>query len=408
LPQTHPEAPTNARSLAGLGRDFWVLMASTFAANLMTQGFLSFLPIYLVALGRDATIMGVVLSVGSFVVAFLSPVGGYAGDVYGRRRMLVLSPVVASLGWFILAMSGNWVVAALGFALVQAPGTIASPAMSAYIGDVVPDERLGRAYGVLNSVLSMARVAGPILVGVLIGMYGFQAALLAVAAATLLSASVRLLLKETVPSGAVPRWRSIPRSMRASFRSPLIRYSFVLQTAYFAVVATSYSLVSVVLKDVYGLDYYMVGLIVAFQEIVFAAVSPIGGRMTETGNRRAMLAVNIAGRATFFALFAFYGSLPSLLAMVALDSIATPFLVPLSDSLIATATKREERGTVFGFLRTWIALGQAPATPAGGFLFDNFGYYSPFITSAALMIPVAAYALTALPARVERAQSSEG
>jgi len=406
-PQAPPRPETNARTLAGLGGDFWILMASTFATNLMGQGFIWFLPNYLIGLGKEATIMGIVLTVGSFVVAILSPFGGYAGDVYGRRRMLVLSPVVASLGWFVLAISGDWVTAAIGFSLVQAPGTVAAPAMSACIGDVVADEKLGRAYGMLGSVLNVAAVAGPVLVGVLIDAYGFQVALLAVAVVTLLSAALRLLLREAVPSEAPLRWRSIPKRMGASLRSPVIRYSVALQTAYFAVLSISYPLVPIVMEKVYHYDFFLVGLIRSFGNLVFAAVSAIGGRMTETGNRRAMLAVNVAGRAAFFVLFAFYSSLPALLAIIALDSIATPFLTPMTDSFIAKDTRKEERGTVFGFLRTWIALGQTPATPAGGYIFDYLGYRAPFLVSASLMIPVAAYALRALPPK-ERTDRGPG
>jgi len=406
-PQEPTIPETSVRTLAGLSKDFWILMASTFAANLMAQGFIWFLPNYLIVLGKEAAIMGIVLTVGSFVVAILSPFGGYAGDMYGRRRMLVLSPIVASLGWFVLAMSGNWVIAALGFSLVQAPATVAAPSVSACIGDVVADEKLGRAYGILGSVLNLAAVAGPVLVGALIDAYGFQVALLAVAVVTLLSAALRLLLRETVPSEAALRWRSIPTKMRASLRSPVIRYTVALQAAYFAVLYISYPLVPIVMQKVYEYEFFPVGLVGSFGNLVFAAVSAVGGRMTETGNRRAMLAVNLAGRTAFFVLFPFYSSLPGLLAIVALHSIATPFLIPMTDSFIARETRKEERGTVFGFLRTWIALGQIPAMPAGGYIFDNFGYRAPFLVSASLMIPVVAYALTALPSK-ERTDRGPG
>jgi len=86
----------------------------------------------------------------------------------------------------------------------------------------------------------------------------------------------------------------------------VIRYSVALQTAYFAVLSISYPLVPIVMEKVYHYDFFLVGLIRSFGNLVFAAVSAVGGRMTETGNRRAMLAVNVAGRAAFFVLFAFY------------------------------------------------------------------------------------------------------
>ena len=100
---------------------------------------------------------------------------GRLGDIVGRRRLLL-----AGIGLFTVgsaasaAASGLWMLVAAR--AVQGLGAAAMMALAtAFVGDAVPKERIGRAMGLMGTTSAIGTALGPTLGGLLIAAFGWPA-----------------------------------------------------------------------------------------------------------------------------------------------------------------------------------------------------------------------------------------
>lgn len=146
----------------------------------------------------NAALWGGVLSTVFAVMQFLfGPVLGNLSDRFGRRPVLLLSLVVMSLDYLLMAVAGSiWL---LLFGRVIGGITAASGSTaSAYIADISKPEDKAANFGLIGAGFGIGFVLGP-LVGGLLAEYGTRAPFYAAAVLSALNAIFGyLVLKETV------------------------------------------------------------------------------------------------------------------------------------------------------------------------------------------------------------------
>jgi MFS family permease len=90
-------------------------------------------------------------------------------DRLGRRTVFSAAVAGFGVGALVVAVAPTFDVVLVGRALQGAAASGIFPAASAMIGDTFPEERRGRALGVLGAVYGIAFLIGPALAGVLLG-----------------------------------------------------------------------------------------------------------------------------------------------------------------------------------------------------------------------------------------------
>ncbi|MBP2309990.1 MFS transporter [Azospirillum melinis] len=100
---------------------------------------------------------------------------GRLGDIVGRRRLLLLGIALFTAGSAAsAAASGLWMLVAAR--AVQGLGAAAMMALAtAFVGDTVPKERIGRAMGLMGTTSAIGTALGPSLGGLLIAAFGWPA-----------------------------------------------------------------------------------------------------------------------------------------------------------------------------------------------------------------------------------------
>ncbi|HEV2780521.1 MAG TPA: MFS transporter [Actinophytocola sp.] len=123
--------------------------------------------------GGGATGLGIVLAARVAPEVLLLLLGGAVGDRYPRRAVLIVSNGVACLAQLLtglLFVSGSaaiWSIAALA-AVTGATSAFFTPASTAAIAHVAPDDERQAAYALFVMTANAAEVAGPSLAGVLL------------------------------------------------------------------------------------------------------------------------------------------------------------------------------------------------------------------------------------------------
>jgi EmrB/QacA subfamily drug resistance transporter len=112
---------------------------------------------------------GVTWTLTAYLVsaAVFTPLIGRLGDIFGKRRLLVVSLLAFAVGSVIAAVSSDlWIV--VGGRVVQGIGGGIFPLCFAIIRDEFPRERIGRAVGLMSAIAGIGGGLGLILGGVLV------------------------------------------------------------------------------------------------------------------------------------------------------------------------------------------------------------------------------------------------
>jgi EmrB/QacA subfamily drug resistance transporter len=93
-----------------------------------------------------------------------TPIAGRLGDMFGKRRVLLVAMAVLAVGTLVAALAGNLAVLVAGRVLQGAGGAIL-PLAYGIVRDELPTERVGLAVGLLSALLGTGGGIGAVLAG---------------------------------------------------------------------------------------------------------------------------------------------------------------------------------------------------------------------------------------------------
>lgn len=130
----------------------------------------------------------------------LSPLGGAIADRFNRRNLMVLFDFISSLivfCFFLVLSVGNDSVFIIGvvMTLLAMISAMYAPAVMASIPQLVLEDRLEQANGIVNGIQALSNVAAPVLGGVLYGLLGLEMLVVISCIFFFLSAIVEMFMK---------------------------------------------------------------------------------------------------------------------------------------------------------------------------------------------------------------------
>jgi MFS family permease len=239
--------------------------------------------------------LGLVRGIQFIPLLFFSPIAGSAADRYSRKTLLWVSQAVNALVFAALALlifTGQiapwhvYVTAVLaGIAQV-----VQHPARTSLISDTVPTEYLTNAIGLTSLIYNGARLIGPALAGVLIGVADTGGAY-AVQAAFLFMATVwALMLQPVAPhASGVHRERfvhSIVKGWRYAWHNESVRAGILCTTAVSLLIFPFATLLPVFARDLLGVGASGQGLLLAAMGVgalISAMMITVAGHELERG-----------------------------------------------------------------------------------------------------------------------------
>ena len=155
-----------------------------------------FLPIYMLALGGGVLAVGFLQAMDNLLSALYSFPGGYLSDRIGTKRSLLIFNLVAMAGFALVILVPTWQAVLIGAVLFISWSAISQPASMSLIYKVLPTHK--RTMGVTMHALvkRIPMALGPLLGGLLIGMWGERDGVRIAFGAALTLAIVALLLQQ--------------------------------------------------------------------------------------------------------------------------------------------------------------------------------------------------------------------
>ncbi|MCE7986905.1 MAG: MFS transporter [Caldilinea sp. CFX5] len=247
-----------------------------------------------IALPRIADSFGVGISTASvlvptylFIMAVLQPIAGGLGDRLSRRRLILASLVVFGLASAGAALSFTMPML-IGFRLAQAlAGALAFPNGVALLREAIPSERRGLMSGTVGSAASFAAALGPVIGGVLVQTWGWQAVFLTnvpfIAAALALGAFA---IPQPQPTMTAKR-KGDGGSLRGNILD-LRTFVAANATVAFSNLAMYVTLLAVPILLTRQLNWSasQVGFTLAGLSVMSLVCAPVGGRWADTMGRR--------------------------------------------------------------------------------------------------------------------------
>src|SRR5579864_7744268 len=226
MPERSPQ-PSAARNLYSFG-------LTSFFNDTATEMAYWVLPAFLVSLGAGPAQLGLIEGIAESVASFAKLFSGYLTDRIDRRKPLVVGGYfVANAVKPLLAItSAWWHILLIRFADRLAKGVRGAP-RDVMVAESVGKERLGSAYGLIQSMDSAGAIAGPLIALALLAHYGIRHVFLAAAVPGAMSVLVAIFgIQETKRRTSQNR-----EPATAKKKEPLASTATALPTAFFFVLA---------------------------------------------------------------------------------------------------------------------------------------------------------------------------
>jgi len=307
------------------------------------------LPYFVRHFGASYVAVGLLFATFAFCQFLAGPLWGNVSDRIGRKRVLIVSQIGATLGWAGLAFAPTlaWVFAARVVEGISG-GNIS--VTQAYVADRVEAAERSQAFALVGAAFSAGFVLGPLAGGFLLDRFGYRAPFLLAAGLQVATLIVTILyLPEDVAERAEKETRAKLSEIPRYFSDPVVGPVLVQKLAYSLGLYAWFAVFALVLGRVSGLGPAQISYFFAawgVMSIVFQVF--VVGRLVDR------VGVRSASNFGFLAGFIYFAVAPlvhvplALLALQVLLSFALSVTGATLATLLTDAAPEQARGTVLG------------------------------------------------------------
>jgi MFS transporter, DHA1 family, tetracycline resistance protein len=340
------------------------------------------LPYFVTHFGASAFVVGVLFATFSFCQFVSAPVWGNVSDRIGRKTVLIISQIGATIGWATMAFVPNLALA-LGIPAIAvifvarilegvSGGNISIT--QAYVADLVEAKDRARAFGLIGATFGAGMVFGPFGGGLLFARFGFAAPFLAAAFLQFVTlVSTVALLPESRSRVDIQEKVSLKRVL-ASFGRPKLGRILWQKLAISLGLYGWFAVFALYLQRQMGFslpqtDYLFSGF-AAFNVFCNAVLV---GRVSSGIGDRAMSNYGLVLLVTGFAIVPLVHSIALLGAVMVIFSCGMAFTNTGITALISNAASDREQGTVLGTSSSLDSLSGILAPPFSTGLLAAYG-----------------------------------
>lgn len=409
------------KEIFGLPLMFWGLWV-TLLILWMGRFVTSFLSMYLVSdMHVSAGVAGTIVSMYGFGGIFGCLYGGALSDRFGRPAMIVIGNLGSAVMLVLLAFIGNPWIMAIALLVYGAISSMPTPAVAAYVSDVVPFRKQKRAYSLQTWAANFGFAIGPIIANQLVKI-SYALMFYAEAAVLVFATILMIVFFKEVGLGKRPRGEVAPARASQSAESAAgnaVEHAvkqtgesqrpqrFSVWRSYRRACADGALMSMVVLMFLYTLAYYQIvsGLPISMTQIglgtdEYSSLLTINGgllcllqipaiglfqRMSNT--RVLVLGMSITAVGYAFQIGA--NSWVAFAIATVLWTLGELGTFPIAATTVANIAPKDVRGTYQGLYNLVWSLSNAFSPLVGGWILNAFGSRVLWICCTVMFVIVA-------------------
>ncbi|MFM7559747.1 MFS transporter [Cylindrospermopsis raciborskii] len=371
-PSLDPDLRKNLVVIFTCGLLFWSALASL----------LPTLPLYIESLGSTKQQIGIVM--GSFAVGVLvfRPQVGKLADRQGRKLVLLIGMIVATI-----APLGYLAVKSLvGLMLIRAFHGISIAAFAtayiALVSDLAPDDRRGEIIGYMSLVNPIGVAVGPALGGYLQAIAGYTP--LFIFSGLLAGLGLICVIPITNP----PTWKNNKQETGDDFWgiliSPRVRVPTIILLMIGFSIGTIHTFIALYIKSI-GVDLNA-GLFFAAAAISSFVIRLFVGRASDKYGRGLFVTLSLIAYSIAMLIIWQANSSPILLLGAIVEGAASGIAIPMISAMMTDRALPHERGRIFSVSLTGFDLGLGIAGPVVGYIAQSTSYRHVFGLSFSLTL----------------------
>ncbi len=323
------------------------ILGITFIDILGFSMLIPLLPYYVTHFGASPFVVGVLFSVFSLCQLISGPIWGNVSDRIGRKGVLIISQIGATIGWGMLgwAPSIAWVFAAR--VLEGASGGNIG-VTQAYVADLVPPKDRARAFGYIGATFAFAFTFGPAIAGAL-STYGYSVPLYVAAGLQFITLIVTIIVlpesrtkleeKSAVGLGEIVR----------TFRDPKLSSKLWQKLALSLTLYGWFSVQALFLAHQLHFSFKETAYLFAVFSVVNAFMNAIVvGRASDRLGNRVMSTIGIGSLVVGFSFVPFIHNVWQMAGLMIFFSMGMAFGSTGLTALISGAADDRKQGTVLG------------------------------------------------------------
>lgn len=347
---------------------------------------LPILPYFVTHFGMSAEVVGILMATFSLCQLISGPLWGNMSDRIGRKMVLVISQIGATIGWAMLAFAPNilWVFIAR---IVEGASGGNIGITQAYVADLVEPKERARAFGLIGATFAAGMVFGPVGGGLLFSKFGFAAPFLAASGLQLVTLILTLILlpesrsKQEDDGEAKVGLRDIAATFTNVRLSPLLVQKLALSLALYA----WYSVIALYLAGQLHFNVVQTTQYFSAFAVVNVIINAFGvGRASNKLGNRLMSSLGLALLVVAFAFTPFVHVWWTVAGVMLLFALGGAFAQNGLTAMISSAASDREQGTVLGVSSSLDSLSGIIAPPLSTGVLSRYG--SPFAGLASLVM----------------------
>jgi MFS family permease len=368
-------------------RNVYVFGATSFLNDTASEMAYWILPAFLVSIGAGPAQLGIIEGIAESIAAMAKLWSGLLTDRVQRRKPLVVfGYALANVLKPVLALATSWWhVLLVRFGDRTAKGIRGAP-RDVMLSESVPKERVGAAFGLLQSMDSAGAIAGPLLALLIVAHYGIRAVFWAAAVPGLLSIAVMALgARET---GTLRERSAHDKAKAAKLPLPGHFYFMLVAVTLFSL-GNSSDMFLVLRAQEAGIAARYAPLLGLVFNVTYTAASWPAGYISDRASRHILAAAGYLVFAVVYAVFAAAPSSGALWAMMSFYGLYYALTSPVLRALVVDQVPHAARGRAFGYFYFASSIAALISSIATGELWKRFGAELPLSISAGLALAAA-------------------
>lgn len=349
------------------------ILGITFVDILGFSMLIPVLPYYVTHFGAAPVVVGLISSVFSLCQLASGPMWGHVSDRVGRKAVLIISQIGATIGWMMLAFAPTiaWVFVAR---IVEGVSGGNIGITQAYVADVAEAKERARAFGYIGATFGLGMVFGPFIAGMLFARFGYSAPFVAASLLQLLTLALTIFF---LPESRAKKEDERHLTLRDTFvtlRSAALRPILVQKLALSMSLYGWYLAIALYLK--YQLGFGLVQTTVYYSAFALFNVlvnAVFVGRASKRRGDRTMSNIGLASLAAGFALVPFVHSTWLLVASMLLFGYGSALASTGITALLSAAASERDQGTVLSVGSSLDSLAGIASPPISTGMLGRYG-----------------------------------